>query len=74
MLMGEEMAGFPKSPFPVDGMLGGFPIRLLDMIVSVILHYIRNRVDMFIYKYLQYMKIYAYYIVCEVLLTMNYEI
>ncbi len=46
MLMGEEMAGFPKSPFPVDGMLGGFPIRLLDMIVSVILYFIRNGVDM----------------------------
>jgi len=51
--MGEEMAGFPKSPFPVDGMLGGFPIRLLDMIVSYLNHTstknnpIRNITDAF---------------------------
>jgi hypothetical protein len=31
----DENTGFPKSPFPVDGMLGGFPIRLLDMIVRL---------------------------------------
>ena len=30
----DGVGGMPKSPFPVDGMLGGFPIRLLDMIVS----------------------------------------
>jgi hypothetical protein len=34
------MYRFPSSPFPVDGMLGGFPIRMLDMIVS---NYFRNR-------------------------------
>ncbi|CAL8081307.1 unnamed protein product [Orchesella dallaii] len=34
-LLGDQPEGFPKSPFPADGMLGGFPIRLLDMIVRL---------------------------------------
>jgi len=35
-LIGEDgIYRFPSSPFPADGMLGGFPIRLLDMIVSI---------------------------------------
>lgn len=52
-LIGDDgLYRFPTSPFPEGGMLGGFPIRLLDMIVSQI-HAFKFKMHIYLEKKLK---------------------